>query len=116
MSRTAGYSHGHNERQRRQADGRAGAVVVVAGAAIVVVVAAAAVVVIASTIVKSVCFVGAGFVGGPTAALVAYHNPDIIVNVVDLNADRVAAWNSPHLPIHEAGLPKIDAWNRPTDR
>ncbi|KAF3354551.1 hypothetical protein VD0004_g355 [Verticillium dahliae] len=57
--------------------------------------------------VKSVCFVGAGFVGGPTAALVAYHNPDIIVNVVDLNADRVAAWNSPHLPIHEAGLPKI---------
>lgn len=35
------------------------------------------------------------------------HNPDLTVNVVDLNADRIAAWNSPHLPIHEAGLPKI---------
>ncbi|KXH25855.1 nucleotide sugar dehydrogenase [Colletotrichum simmondsii] len=57
--------------------------------------------------VKNVCFVGAGFVGGPTAALIALHNPDLTVNVVDLNADRIAAWNSPHLPIHEAGLPKI---------
>lgn len=45
--------------------------------------------------------------GGPTAALIAYHNPHIQVTVVDLNADRVAAWNGPHLPIHEAGLPKI---------
>ncbi|CAI0641965.1 UDP-glucose 6-dehydrogenase [Colletotrichum fructicola] len=57
--------------------------------------------------VKNICFVGAGFVGGPTAALVALHNPDLTVNVVDLNSDRIAAWNSPHLPIHEAGLPKI---------
>ncbi|OLN96032.1 UDP-glucose 6-dehydrogenase [Colletotrichum chlorophyti] len=57
--------------------------------------------------VKNVCFVGAGFVGGPTAALIALHNPDLTVNVVDLNEDRIAAWNSPHLPIHEAGLPKI---------
>lgn len=46
-------------------------------------------------------------IGGPTAALVAYHNPQIIVNVVDLNQDRIATWNSPHLPIHEPGLPKI---------
>jgi hypothetical protein len=45
--------------------------------------------------------------GGPTAALVAYHNPKIMVNVVDLNQDRIAAWNSAHLPIHEPGLPKI---------
>ncbi|KAF3762661.1 nucleotide sugar dehydrogenase [Cryphonectria parasitica EP155] len=57
--------------------------------------------------VKSICFVGAGFVGGPTAALIAYHNPHITVNVVDLNAQRIAAWNSNHLPIHENGLPKI---------
>jgi UDPglucose 6-dehydrogenase len=46
-------------------------------------------------------------IGGPTAALVAYHNPQIIVNVVDLNEDRIATWNSAHLPIHEPGLPKI---------
>ncbi|KAF2281380.1 nucleotide sugar dehydrogenase [Westerdykella ornata] len=59
------------------------------------------------TPVNNVCFVGAGFVGGPTAALVAYHNPQIIVNVVDLSEEKVAAWNSRHLPIHENGLPKI---------
>lgn len=46
-------------------------------------------------------------VGGPTAALIAYHNPSIAVHVVDLNDERVAAWNSNHLPIHEEGLPKI---------
>ncbi|KAJ4396996.1 hypothetical protein N0V93_001220 [Gnomoniopsis smithogilvyi] len=57
--------------------------------------------------VKSICFVGAGFVGGPTAALIAYHNPLITVNVVDLNSERIAAWNSNHLPIHETGLSKI---------
>ncbi|KAL1871884.1 hypothetical protein Daus18300_004517 [Diaporthe australafricana] len=57
--------------------------------------------------VKNICFVGAGFVGGPTAALIAYHNPSLTVNVVDLNAERIAAWNANHLPIHEAGLPKI---------
>lgn len=45
--------------------------------------------------------------GGPTAALIAYHNPFITVNVVDLNAERIAAWNANHLPIHETGLPKI---------
>ncbi|GAM88034.1 hypothetical protein ANO11243_060630 [Dothideomycetidae sp. 11243] len=54
--------------------------------------------------VDNVCFVGAGFVGGPTAALIAYHNPNMTVNVVDLNEDRVATWNSAHLPIHEPGL------------
>lgn len=57
--------------------------------------------------VRNICFVGAGFVGGPTAALIAYHNPSIIVNVVDLNTERIAAWNANHLPIHEIGLPKI---------
>ncbi|KAJ4404359.1 hypothetical protein N0V85_004886 [Neurospora sp. IMI 360204] len=57
--------------------------------------------------VKSICFVGAGFVGGPTAAVIAYHNPDITVNVVDLNEQRIAAWNSSQLPIHEDGLLKV---------
>ncbi|KAK4099015.1 nucleotide sugar dehydrogenase [Parathielavia hyrcaniae] len=44
---------------------------------------------------------------GPTAAVIAYHNPQILVNVVDLNEQRVAAWNSAHLPIHEEGLLKV---------
>ncbi|KAK0630913.1 UDP-glucose/GDP-mannose dehydrogenase family, NAD binding domain-containing protein [Bombardia bombarda] len=44
---------------------------------------------------------------GPTAAVIAYHNPQIVVNVVDLNEQRVAAWNSSHLPIHEEGLLKV---------
>lgn len=45
--------------------------------------------------------------GGPTAAVIAYHNPHIQVHVVDLNEQRVAAWNSRHLPIHEEGLLKV---------
>jgi UDPglucose 6-dehydrogenase len=39
--------------------------------------------------------------------VIAYHNPQILVNVVDLNEQRVAAWNSTHLPIHEDGLLKV---------
>ncbi|KAK3368521.1 hypothetical protein B0H63DRAFT_528887 [Podospora didyma] len=57
--------------------------------------------------VKRICFVGAGFVGGPTAAVIAFHNPQMVVDVVDLNEQRIAAWNSAHLPIHEDGLLKI---------
>ncbi|KAK5659674.1 hypothetical protein OQA88_882 [Cercophora sp. LCS_1] len=53
------------------------------------------------------CFVGAGFVGGPTAAVIAYHNPTMNVDVVDLNEDRILAWNSSHLPIHEDGLLRV---------
>ncbi|GAB1320024.1 hypothetical protein MFIFM68171_10234 [Madurella fahalii] len=60
-----------------------------------------------SPAVKSICFVGAGFVGGPTAAVIAYHNPHIVVDVVDLNEQRIAAWNSAHLPVHEDGLLKV---------
>ncbi|KAK3899902.1 hypothetical protein C8A05DRAFT_17735 [Staphylotrichum tortipilum] len=56
---------------------------------------------------KNICFIGAGFVGGPTAAVIAHHNPHLHVHVVDLNTSRIAAWNSPHLPIHETGLLKI---------
>jgi UDPglucose 6-dehydrogenase len=39
--------------------------------------------------------------------VIAYHNPEILVNVVDLNEQRVAGWNSAHLPIHEDGLLKV---------
>jgi len=41
------------------------------------------------------------YLGGPKAAVIAYHNPEIQVTVVDLNAERISAWNSSHLPVHE---------------
>jgi hypothetical protein len=42
--------------------------------------------------------------GGPTAAIIALKNPDIIVSVADLNAARIRKWNTKHLPVHEPGL------------
>ncbi|EKG21752.1 UDP-glucose/GDP-mannose dehydrogenase [Macrophomina phaseolina MS6] len=57
--------------------------------------------------VLSVCCVGAGFVGGPTAAIIAYHNQSIQVNVVDLDARKIRKWNSAHLPVHEPGLQDV---------
>ena len=56
--------------------------------------------------VKKIACLGSGFVGGPTSAVVA-HNTDIEVIVVDLNASRIAAWNSETLPIFEPGLHEI---------
>ena len=45
--------------------------------------------------------------GGPTCAVIAYKCPDIKVTIVDLNATRIAAWNSGRLPIYEPGLDEI---------
>jgi UDPglucose 6-dehydrogenase len=45
--------------------------------------------------------------GGPTAAVMAYGNPDITVTVVDMNEERISRWQSKHLPIHEPGLNDI---------
>jgi UDPglucose 6-dehydrogenase len=56
---------------------------------------------------KKICCIGAGYVGGPTMAMIASKCPDIRVDVVDLNADRIAAWNSEELPIYEPGLYEI---------
>ena len=53
---------------------------------------------------ESICCIGAGYVGGPTMAMIAKQCPDIEVSVVDINADRIAAWNSDRLPIYEPGL------------
>lgn len=47
---------------------------------------------------------GAGYVGGPTMAVIAARSPGIKVTVVDLSAKQIAAWNSDHLPIYEPGL------------
>ncbi|CAK0780677.1 UDP-glucose 6-dehydrogenase 1 [Coccomyxa viridis] len=55
---------------------------------------------------KIVC-IGAGYVGGPTMAMIAYKCPDIQVVVVDINAARIAAWNSDELPIYEPGLDDV---------
>ncbi len=51
-----------------------------------------------------ICCIGAGYVGGPTMAMIAAKCPDIRVDVVDLNAERIAAWNSADLPVYEPGL------------
>lgn len=55
----------------------------------------------------NICCIGAGYVGGPTMAMIASCCPDIQVNVVDVNDERIAAWNSDELPIFEPGLDDI---------
>jgi len=51
-----------------------------------------------------ICCIGAGYVGGPTMAMIAAKCPHIRVDVVDLNVERIAAWNSDELPVYEPGL------------
>lgn len=57
--------------------------------------------------VERITCVGAGYVGGPTCAMIAYKCPDIQVTVVDMNFDKIAQWNSDKLPIFEPGLDEI---------
>ncbi|KAG0166901.1 UDP-glucose 6-dehydrogenase 1 [Apophysomyces sp. BC1034] len=57
--------------------------------------------------VKNICCIGAGYVGGPTCAVIAYKCHDIKVTIVDINPERIAAWNSDKLPIYEPGLDEI---------
>ena len=58
---------------------------------------------------KDIVCIGAGYIGGPTMAVIAKMNPDRKVVVVDINADRIAAWNSEdyQLPIYEPGLVEV---------
>ena len=55
---------------------------------------------------KDIVCIGAGYIGGPTMAVIAKMNPDRKVIVVDINAERIAAWNSEDysIPIYEPGL------------
>jgi UDPglucose 6-dehydrogenase len=53
------------------------------------------------TKVTKVCCLGAGYVGGPTCAVIAYKCPEITVTVVDLSQPRIDQWNSDKLPIFE---------------
>ncbi len=55
---------------------------------------------------KIVC-IGAGYVGGPTMAVIAERCPTVEVTVLDQDAVRIAAWNSGHLPVFEPGLAEI---------
>lgn len=54
-----------------------------------------------------ICCIGAGYVGGPTMAMIAAKCDNVEVHVVDLNEKRIAAWNSDKLPIFEPGLQEI---------
>lgn len=58
-------------------------------------------------ILPSPTTVGAGYVGGPTCAVLAWKCPDIKVTICDLSQSRIDAWNSDDLPIFEPGLSEI---------
>ena len=60
--------------------------------------------------IKNITCIGAGYVGGPTMSVIAQKNPDIKVTVVDLNINRIKAWNDEDLsklPIYEPGLDDV---------
>lgn len=60
--------------------------------------------------IQNICCIGAGYVGGPTMAVIAAKNPSIQVTVVDINKERIASWNSKDLsklPVYEPGLAPI---------
>ena len=56
---------------------------------------------------RDIVCIGAGYIGGPTMAVIAQKNPSRKVYVVDINPDRIAAWNSDNLPIYEPGLDEV---------
>ncbi|WP_293872997.1 UDP-glucose 6-dehydrogenase [Flavobacterium sp.] len=65
--------------------------------------------------IKNICCIGAGYVGGPTMAVIAQKCPNIKVTVVDLNEARIAAWNDKdvaNIPIYEPGLNEMVAKSR----
>lgn len=60
--------------------------------------------------IRNICCIGAGYVGGPTMAVIAQKNPNINITVVDLNEEKILAWNSDNfddLPIYEPGLSDV---------
>ena len=60
--------------------------------------------------IKNICCIGAGYVGGPTMAVIADNCPEIQINVVDINEQRINDWNNHNLkklPIYEPGLDEI---------
>ena len=60
--------------------------------------------------IRNICCIGAGYVGGPTMAVIALKCPDINVTVVDVNKERIKAWNNKdlnQLPVYEPGLDSV---------
>ncbi len=60
--------------------------------------------------IKNICCIGAGYVGGPTMAVIALKCPDVCVTVVDVNQQRIADWNdnnTDNLPVYEPGLADV---------
>uniref|UniRef100_A0A914MK81 UDP-glucose/GDP-mannose dehydrogenase N-terminal domain-containing protein n=1 Tax=Meloidogyne incognita TaxID=6306 RepID=A0A914MK81_MELIC len=58
--------------------------------------------------IKRITCIGAGYVGGPTSAMViAFKCSDITVTVVDMNQEKIDQWNSDNLPIYEPGLDEL---------
>ena len=60
--------------------------------------------------IKNICCIGAGYVGGPTMAVIADKCPNIKVTIVDINKNKIEKWNSKNLddlPIYEPGLKEI---------
>ena len=60
--------------------------------------------------ISKICCIGAGYVGGPTMAVIASECPEINVQVVDINKDRISNWNSKDLkklPVFEPGLAEL---------
>ena len=56
---------------------------------------------------KDIVCIGAGYIGGPTMAVIALKNPGRKVYVVDIDRSRIDAWNSENLPIFEPGLKEV---------
>jgi UDPglucose 6-dehydrogenase len=65
--------------------------------------------------ISNICCIGAGYVGGPTMAVIAQKCPHIKVTVVDLNEERIAKWNDSNvdnIPVYEPGLGEIVGQSR----
>lgn len=56
---------------------------------------------------KKILCIGAGYVGGPSMAMIADKCPECRVTVVDISHERIDAWNSAMLPVYEPGLDEI---------
>ena len=65
--------------------------------------------------IKKICCIGAGYVGGPSMAIMAEKCKTIQFTVVDIDELRIKNWNEENLdllPVYEPGLDKIVERNR----
>ncbi len=65
--------------------------------------------------IENICCIGAGFVGGPTMAVLSKYCPEILITLVDVNEEKINNWNSnssSDFPVFEEGLAEIILENR----